>query len=700
MCLAENSLITTDSASYSVQKGLFEKLGDGACKLKNFTAAIGYYKKMLEAAEKCGGSATSLIPVYVSLYQTYKDMHEYESALEYMWKEYELCKGVHSEAYSTLMGIAETMDLARKEFWSVDDVYERAKKVAADNGLKRKATGTVMRQIALREKHNMTTLADIMKQELAGQDDGGAGEDDDGGDDDMCTSEEQNTPDIGDEIDLDLLTESGDETDSVDDGGNNEPRAAAVVDERRSARKRRSFAVKKNDKGESQLHRACISGNLAQARRLIEQGHPVNVRDHAGWQPLHEAANHGFAGIVELLLENGAAINDKGGAKCDGFTPLHDACGNGVLAVVEVLLDRNANATLRNDLGDTPLHTLIKWRQAQLLEPHEQFYYERLHERLREQLDKAGISVNAITAKEPKKTPTKKPRTTPRKRILSESSSAAEDNDMDSSEQFETVDNILSQEFPRAHSPAEAPHEDDKPDYRAVMSDLRHGNFQKKVDTTSDSFRAVEKKKKHAAMMAPDEVALDDWLEDDVGPSTKRRRLLGETKMYSNELNGAPSGSAKKVCGRLKLSGSSSSESNMVVSSTNNAVLSSDDSDEENAFNVLMSSNQSSLGRWKKRGSSSFGARKASADFLQQSNLIENGFQVHRSLSPEPFGSPVSSTVSSPHKAMPAMTPSVQSCSIKVQVADLFFNIAVNMNNVNDLTIEWLADEAAKRYYG
>lgn len=694
MCLAENSLITTDSKSYSVQKGLFEQLGDGACKLKNFTAAIGYYKKMLEAAEKCG-SAPNLIPVYVSLYQTYKDMHEYESALEYMWKEYELCKSVHREAYSTLMGIAETMDLAAKEFWSVDDVYERAKKVAADNGLKRKATDTVMKQIALREKHNMTTLADIMRQELAAS--GGAGEDDDGGeDDDMGTSEEENTPDIGDEIDLDLLTESGDETDSVDDS-KHEPRAA-MVDERRSTRKRRSFAVKKNDKGESQLHRACISGNLAQARRLIEQGHPVNVRDHAGWQPLHEAANHGFADIVELLLENGASINDKGGAKCDGFTPLHDACGNGVLAVVEVLLDRNANATVRNDLGDTPLHTLIKWRQAQLLEPNEQFYYERLHERLREQLDKAGISVSSSTPKEPKKTPTKNRRTTPRKRILSESSSEAEANDLENSEEFETVDNILSQEFPRAHSPADVHHEDDKPDYRAVMSDLRHGNFQKKVDTISDTFRAVEKKKKHAAMMAPDEVALDDWLEDDLGPSTKRRKLLGETKMYSNESN-APSGSAKKVS-RLKLSGSSSSESNMVVSSTNNAVLSSDDSDEENAFNVLMNSNQSSLGRRKKRSPSSFGSRKASADFLQQSNLIESGFQVHRSLSPEPFGSPVSSTVTSPHKSMPAMTPSVQSCSIKVQVADLFFNIAVNMNNVNDLTIEWLADEAAKRYYG
>lgn len=48
------------------------------------------------------------------------------------------------------------------------------------------------------------------------------------------------------------------------------------------------------------------------------QGHPVNVRDNVGWLPLHEAANHGHTEIVELLLDNGATINDKGGTGCEG----------------------------------------------------------------------------------------------------------------------------------------------------------------------------------------------------------------------------------------------------------------------------------------------------------------------------------------------------------------------------------------------
>lgn len=51
------------------------------------------------------------------------------------------------------------------------------------------------------------------------------------------------------------------------------------------------------------------------------QGHPVNPRDYCGWLPLHEACNHDFYDIVEVLLEHGAAINDRGGEKCGGITP-------------------------------------------------------------------------------------------------------------------------------------------------------------------------------------------------------------------------------------------------------------------------------------------------------------------------------------------------------------------------------------------
>lgn len=315
MCNAENSLITTDSGDNSVRKKLYEKLGDGACKLKSFSAAIGYYQKMLEAAEKNGDSDKQLIPVYVSLYQTYRDMKDYTLALEFMWKEYELCKDIPSEAYSTLLGIAETKFLAEHAFWDIDNIYERAKILAKDMGSKSKEKAVIMKQITLREKNGMDTMADILRDQLksnsfnvsADMEDEPA---EDGTESDC--SDDINTPDIGDDICLDDLSDSGEEPEE------NDPTPAVSADQPRTLRKRGFFSVKRNEKGETQLHRACISGNLAMVRRLIEQGHPVNARDHAGWLPLHEAANHGFAEIVEVLLDNGANINDKGGTGCDG----------------------------------------------------------------------------------------------------------------------------------------------------------------------------------------------------------------------------------------------------------------------------------------------------------------------------------------------------------------------------------------------
>lgn len=317
MCKAENALITTDSEDLVERKKLYEKLGDGACKLRNFTSAIGYYKKMLEAAERNGDSGHQLVPVYVSLYQTYKDMGEYNLALEFMKKEYELSKDVPTEMFSTLLGIAETETLAGKDFWGVDATYEEAKKVAQSMSNKKKEKRVILKQLELREKHGMAVLADIIRDELKSNEFAmvNCGEEEDSNDGmNAESSEEVNTPDVGDDICLDELSDSADENE--DDDRN---LAVASTNQARTLRKRGFFTVKKNEKGESQLHRACIAGNVTQVRRLLDQGHPVNVRDHAGWLPLHEAANHGFTEIVELLLDNGAIINDKGGTGCEGM---------------------------------------------------------------------------------------------------------------------------------------------------------------------------------------------------------------------------------------------------------------------------------------------------------------------------------------------------------------------------------------------
>lgn len=374
--------------------------------------------------------------------------------------------------------------------------------------------------------------------------------------------------------------------------------------------------------------------------------------------------------------------------------------------MVELLLNRGANATLKNDKGDTALNTLTKWREDRILNEPEQSFYETIHERMYKQLEKAGVSacVNKLASQNEPKGQTLF-RKASRNRIISESTSSGDDNNdenrLPESEEFDSIDSIIHEELPLANSPEKETPSSVCSDYRKVMSDLRKRNFQSDVNSISKSFKSVGKTVCKSAMLAPEEVSDNDWLDNDLEPSSKRRRFLNE-RTFSADSNKSFNRAKKD---KLKLSGSSLNDS-VVVSSTNNIVLN-DNSDEENAFNVLMQSNQSNARRRKRRTSSSSRLSGESSSMMQ-SSLIENGFHMHRAHSPDLILAPsVSSTVVSPHKIIIsphkiisiASTP-VQSHSVKVQVSDLYLNIPVNLNNANDLTIEWLAEEAAKRYYG
>ena len=69
---------------------------------------------------------------------------------------------------------------------------------------------------------------------------------------------------------------------------------------------------KKNGKGETALHSACIKGLAGKVREYLALGADPNTQDHARLTPLHEACQKGHLEIVQILLEAKALPNVPG----------------------------------------------------------------------------------------------------------------------------------------------------------------------------------------------------------------------------------------------------------------------------------------------------------------------------------------------------------------------------------------------------
>lgn len=111
--------------------------------------------------------------------------------------------------------------------------------------------------------------------------------------------------------------------------------------------------VKRNHKGETPLHLAAIKGDVATVTELLDQGADPNLKDNAGWTPLHEACNLGHQGVVEVLVERGGVLLNTPGYKND--SPLHDAVRNGHTGIAMLLLQHGASQSVLNMFGLRPV---------------------------------------------------------------------------------------------------------------------------------------------------------------------------------------------------------------------------------------------------------------------------------------------------------------------------------------------------------
>ncbi|XP_014399453.1 PREDICTED: ankyrin repeat domain-containing protein 32 isoform X1 [Myotis brandtii] len=117
---------------------------------------------------------------------------------------------------------------------------------------------------------------------------------------------------------------------------------------------------KTNLKGETALHRACINNQVEKLIILLSlPGIDINVKDNAGWTPLHEACNYGNTVCVQEILQRCPEVDLL--TQVDGVTPLHDALSNGHVEIGKLLLQHGGPVLLqqRNSKGELPLDYVL-----------------------------------------------------------------------------------------------------------------------------------------------------------------------------------------------------------------------------------------------------------------------------------------------------------------------------------------------------
>ncbi|MCY4588747.1 MAG: ankyrin repeat domain-containing protein [Bryobacterales bacterium] len=109
---------------------------------------------------------------------------------------------------------------------------------------------------------------------------------------------------------------------------------------------------------ETHLHRSAAAGEPDQVDRLLKQGVDPNELDENHRSPLHEAVDSRSYETVDRLLSGGAKPDQQEALL--GQTPLHRAAERLETEIMDRLLQSGANPNLRDAMGDTPLHAVLR----------------------------------------------------------------------------------------------------------------------------------------------------------------------------------------------------------------------------------------------------------------------------------------------------------------------------------------------------
>ena len=107
---------------------------------------------------------------------------------------------------------------------------------------------------------------------------------------------------------------------------------------------------------------AVISGDIAEVKRLIEEGADVNAQNYYGETALMFASNFGYTEVAQLLIEEGADVN---AGDDEGMTALMKASIRGKTKVAKLLIEEGADINVQDKWG----YTALKWA---LIKGHEE----------------------------------------------------------------------------------------------------------------------------------------------------------------------------------------------------------------------------------------------------------------------------------------------------------------------------------------
>ncbi|KAJ1986517.1 phosphate system positive regulatory protein pho81 [Coemansia umbellata] len=151
------------------------------------------------------------------------------------------------------------------------------------------------------------------------------------------------------------LLELGCKVDAVDDDGNN-AFEYAIINSKTEATKlllQHDPAIASNTPEHPVLVLACEKGHKDIVLMLLESGAEI-CANLQGIHPAHVAARSGFAGILQLLLEDGNSANILD--KDLGWTPIFYAASEGHIECIRVLLDAGCDVDVVDEVGHTPAY--------------------------------------------------------------------------------------------------------------------------------------------------------------------------------------------------------------------------------------------------------------------------------------------------------------------------------------------------------